>query len=143
MAAPEESPAQSVPARRSRPEPSATVFVISASIDCAGIPALCARVGMLPEGRAADVVCDVGALMNPDVAAVDAVARLALTARRLGHDIRLVHTSNKLEELLGFVGLYEAVGLGRGLPLESGGQSEERKHAGGVEEEDDPGDPAG
>ena len=47
--------------------------------------------------------------------------------------IRWSHASTRLEQLLAFVGLYDAVGLGRGLPLESGGQAEERKHACGVE----------
>ncbi len=140
LAAPKEVPATSPPRRRSRPVAGATVVVISTPIDRAGIPALCDRVGKLLEASASDVVCDVGTILNPDTAAVDAVARLALTARRLDREIRWSHASTRLEQLLAFVGLYDAVGLGRGLPLESGGQAEERKHACGVEEEDDPGD---
>ena len=146
LAAPKEVPATSPPRRRSRPVAGATVVVISTPIDRAGIPALCDRVGKLLEASASDVVCDVvcdvGAILDPDIAAVDAVARLALTARRLDREIRWSHASTRLEQLLAFVGLYDAVGLGRGLPLESGGQAEERKHTCGVEEEDDPADPA-
>lgn len=142
LAAPKEVPATSAPGRRSRLTAGATVVVISTPIDRAGIPALCDRMGKLLEASASDVVCDVGAILDPDIAAVDAVARLALTARRLDREIRWSHASTRLEQLLAFVGLYDAVGLGRGLPLESGGQAEERKHACGVEEEDDPADPA-
>ncbi len=142
MAAPEEVPAPPVSVRRSLPAPGPTVVVIGAPIVSAGIPALCERMGALLEKSTADVVCDVGALLDPDAAAVDAVARVALTARRAGRDIRWLHASNRLGELLTLTGLHEAVGLGRGLPLEPRGQTEQWEHAGGVEEEGDPGDPA-
>ncbi len=78
--------------------------------------------------RPSTIVCDVGALA-PDAGVVDALARLQLTARRLGVEIRLRHASSELQELLAFVGLRDV------LRLETGGQAEEREQRVGVEEE--------
>lgn len=56
----------------------------------------------------ADVaVLDVAALTAPDAATVDALARVLLTARRLGRDVRLRHPSPRLVELLELFGLDE------------------------------------
>jgi hypothetical protein len=63
------------------------------------------------------IVCDVGAL-PPDAAAIDTLARLQLTARRLGLELRLRHTSTELQDLLAFAGLREV------LRVEAGGQPE-------------------
>jgi hypothetical protein len=70
--------------------------------------------------RPSTIVCDVGALA-PDVAAVDALARLQLTARRLGYEIRLRDASVDLKDLLDFVGLRDVLGV------EAGRQAEERE----------------
>jgi len=70
--------------------------------------------------RPSTIVCDVGALA-PDAAAVDALARLQLTARRLGYEIRLRDPSVDLQDLLDFVGLRDV------LCVEAGGQAEERE----------------
>ena len=70
--------------------------------------------------RPSTIVCDVGALA-PDAAAVDALARLQLTARRLGCEIRLRDASVDLQDLLDFVGLRDV------LRVEPGGQAEERE----------------
>ena len=67
--------------------------------------------------RPSTLVCDVGALV-PDAAAIDALARLQLHARRLGAEIRLRHASRELQELLDFAG------LGDVLRVEAGGQAE-------------------
>jgi hypothetical protein len=84
--------------------------------------------------RPREIVCDVGAL--PAVAeSLDALARLVLTARRQGLDLRLRHASGELQELLAFAGLAGVLGV------ETGGQAEEREERLGVEEErhlDDP-----
>ena len=139
MTASDEAPAATPPPQ----EPGALVLVIGAPIDRAGLPGLCERVLVLLEGSSAqEVVYDVGALADPDAVVVDALARLTLTARRLGRHIRLSNASEGLEDLLGFAGLCGAVGLERALRFESRGQTEEWKHAGGIEEEHDPGDPA-
>jgi hypothetical protein len=70
--------------------------------------------------RPSTIVCDVGALAA-DAAAVDALARLQLTARRLGYEIRLGDASVDLQDLLDFVGLRDV------LCVEAGGQAEERE----------------
>jgi hypothetical protein len=57
------------------------------------------------------VVCEVSARAAPDAATADAVARLALTARRNGRPVQLGHASRDLRRLLRFMGIAEAVGL--------------------------------
>lgn len=125
-------------------ELSTTVLVLSGPIARDDIPALCERVRVLLEGCDADpVLCDVGALDDPDAVTVDALARLQLTARRVGRQVRLRDACGELQDLLAFVGLGEALPLGEPLGLEPRGQAEEREQAHGVEEEADPGDPTG
>ena len=63
------------------------------------------------------IVCDVGSL-PPDAAAIDTLARLELTARRLGLELRFRHASNELQDLLDFAGLRNV------LRVEAGGQAE-------------------
>jgi hypothetical protein len=87
------------------------------------------------------VVCDVGAIVDPDVVTVDALARLQLTARRLGRQLRLRDACVELQELLAFVGLGEVMPLCSASPLEPRGQAEQREQARRVQEEADPGDP--
>jgi gamma-glutamyl:cysteine ligase YbdK (ATP-grasp superfamily) len=74
--------------------------------------------------------------LDPDVATIDALARLQLTSRRIGLELRLRSASTELQELLAFVGLGEA------LRLEAGGQPEQREQRVGVEEERELGDPS-
>jgi anti-anti-sigma regulatory factor len=122
-------------------EPSAIEFTIGAVIARAEIPALSERARRLMEGVGADrLICDVGAITSPDAVTVDALARLQLTARRLGRHIRLEHASPQLRELLAFVGLSEVLPFSGRSGLEARGQAEEREQRGGVEEEGDPGD---
>ena len=85
--------------------------------------------------RPSTLVCDVGAL-PPDAAAVEALARLQLAARRVGLEIRLCRASSELRDLLVFCGL-DAV-----LRVEVGRQSEERKDRLGAEEKRELDDPA-
>ena len=80
------------------------------------------------------MLCDVAAV-EPSAATVDALARLQLTARRAGIELRLRNVSDELRELLVLVGLDEVLGL------EPCGQAKEREQRVGVEEErqlDDP-----
>jgi ABC-type transporter Mla MlaB component len=51
------------------------------------------------------IVCDVGAVAEPDLGTIDTLARLQLTARREGCEIRLHDASNELRDLLVLVGL--------------------------------------
>ena len=89
-------------------EPIAIAIAIDGSIEPADIPALCERFRELLEGAGPGrVVCDVGGLTLPDATAVDALARLQLTARRLGLEVLLSRPSRELEELLILMGLRE------------------------------------
>jgi hypothetical protein len=84
--------------------------------------------------RAFTIVCDVSGL-PADAAAIDALARLQLTARRCGHELALAHASRDLERLLAFAGLAEV------LRVESKRQAEEWEQRLGVEEERELDDP--
>ena len=82
------------------------------------------------------IVCDVSALA-PDAAAIDALARLQLLAKRQGPgDPAASGCRASCGELLGLCG------LGDVLSLEVGGQAEQREERGGVEEERQLDDPA-
>jgi anti-anti-sigma regulatory factor len=81
------------------------------------------------------LTCDVRGL-EADAAAVDALARLQLAARRVGAELRLCHASAELRCLLVFCGLDEVLGL------EPERQPEERKERLGVEEEGELPNPA-
>ncbi|MFJ7332063.1 STAS domain-containing protein [Streptomyces sp. NPDC101110] len=78
------------------------------------------------------VVCDVGGLGPPGLAAVDLLAKLQLAARRAGGRVRLRDPDPALRALLDLVG----------LRFEVEGEVEEREPALGVEEAVEPGDPA-
>jgi len=74
------------------------------------IPALCERARMLLEGcDAGRVACDVGALAQPDVVTIDGLARLQLTARRLGYRVELQRACGELEDLLVLTGLSDVL----------------------------------
>ena len=55
------------------------------------------------------IVCDAGALTGADLATVDALARLALAARRSGRRMRVRHAPQVLRELLALAGLADVV----------------------------------
>jgi ABC-type transporter Mla MlaB component len=122
--------------------PGATVLTLSGRIARADIAGLCERVGVLLECCDAGlVVCDVGSLLDPDAATVDALARLQLTARRCGRRISLRHACGELQGLLVLMGLGAVLPLDTASRLEPQGQAEQREQARGVQEEADPGDP--
>jgi ABC-type transporter Mla MlaB component len=140
LAAPEDSPTPT-PSDTSLHEPMTIEFTIGGVIARADIPALCERAQRLMAGVNADrLVCDVGAITNPDAVTIDALARLQLTARRLGRHVRLEHASPQLRELLSFVGLSEVLPVDGRSGIEAGRQAEEWEQGGGVEEEGDPAD---
>ena len=142
MAGPEPSPTTRARAPRSPAEPSAIVLEIGGRLARADLAGLCERVrALLERSNAEVVVCDVGALVDPDAVTVDALARLQLTARRLGRDVRLRDASSALRDLLVLAGLNEVLPRCGGLGLRSRGQTEEREQDRGVEEEADPVDP--
>jgi len=116
----------------------------------ADVPGLCAR---LQDLLAADPTnpfpCDVGALVMPDLATIEALARLQLTARRAGRGIRLLDVCGELRDLLALTGLdgilADPVGTGCGFgspsALERRRQTEQREQLWDVEERVDPHDP--
>ncbi len=82
------------------------LLVLRGPIAPQDIPALCWRARVLLERSGAElVVCDVEALVAPDAAAVEALARGRLTVRRLGRGFRIRHPCHELLELLAFMGL--------------------------------------
>ena len=143
MGPPEEPPA--TPANALPAPPEVTIeLVIAGPMTGAAIAGLCARVRMMLEGSGADlVVCDVSSLGDPDAATIDALARMQLTARRLGRRVQLRHACADLQDLVALTGLGDVLPLYGALHLEAGRQPEEGKESRGVEEETDPDDPAG
>jgi ABC-type transporter Mla MlaB component len=121
------------------PESEATtaVLVIADPIAEGDAAKLCERLQAVAQASGAEVIaCDVRAL-SADCRSVDALARLQLTARRLGRRLRLHRASHELEALLSFVGLAEVVGGAgtAGLCVERRGrQVKEREEPRGVEE---------
>ena len=112
-----------------------------------GIPALCERARRLLAGcDAGPVSCDVDALADPDAVTLDALARLQLTALRLGYRVELQRARGPLVELLvlsGLSGVLRCAGSGPGASgVEARGEPEHREQALGVQEEADPDDPA-
>jgi anti-anti-sigma regulatory factor len=68
------------------------------------------------------VICDVRGITSPDASTIDVLARLQLTARRLGCGIRLYGVRPRLRDLLLITGLSEV------LPeSEVGWEAEERE----------------
>jgi ABC-type transporter Mla MlaB component len=108
------------------------------------IPAMCERARRLLEGcDAGPVACDVGALAEPDAITIDALARLQLTARRLGCRVELRSACEELEDLLTLTGLLGVLTVGGAVvasAVEACWEPELREQALRVEEEADPGD---
>jgi len=115
--------------------PTTVAFAVAGPIARADIPALCGSVAVLLEASGADIaLCDVAAL-PADAAAVDAVARIALAARRMGRRLVLREATDDLLDLLAFAGVAGPLGI------EPWRQPEEREERLGVEEERELGDP--
>ena len=82
------------------------VVALTGRIGPGEISAVCGRVRRLICDQGADaVVVDVSRVFAPDAAALDALARLHLMARRFGRSIVVRHTCEQLEELVAFAGL--------------------------------------
>jgi ABC-type transporter Mla MlaB component len=141
-AAQDEPSARPLRAPRRPPEPGLTVLVLHGPIAPADIPSLCERARpLLEESKSDVVVCDVRTPVDPDVVTVAALARLQLTARRLGRRVRLRQPCGGLEELLVLMGLTDVFPPSETSELEPRREAEEREQARGLEEEGDPGDP--
>ena len=120
-----------------------TIVLVVDSLEPDDVPDLLARMGPgMVRGDATIILCDLARLADADMTTVDALARLALRARRLGCAVSLRDPSTELLELVGLAGLGEVLPCVPGSGLEVGGQPEEREEPLGVEEERDAGDPA-
>jgi ABC-type transporter Mla MlaB component len=81
---------------------------VEGPITDATITELCERLRAVLDTSDVDVVnCDVSSVTHADVATLDALARLQLTARRMGRSIRLCHVRGPLHDLLHLVGWSE------------------------------------
>jgi anti-anti-sigma regulatory factor len=136
---------------------SAPFFSVGPAVGRADVPVLSERLVALLRDTPADVViCDVGAITDPDASTLEVLARLQLMARRLGCGMRLHGASGRLRALLAVTGLSEVLPLehptetlrcaprlgGDPAALERERQAEEREEAVDVEEVVDPVDPA-
>jgi ABC-type transporter Mla MlaB component len=119
-------------------EPSTIRLVIEGPMTPADVAALCEHVRALVHGRQADlVICDLGALTDADLGTIDALARVQLTSRRLGCQVRVRNAPPGLGDLLLFAGLGQVLRLW----VEASGQAEKREVPLGVQEECDSADP--
>ncbi|MCQ8188604.1 STAS domain-containing protein [Streptomyces rugosispiralis] len=128
------------------PTPSPAVLVLAQPVTRAEVARLCERLAALARRAGpGPVTVDVGGVGRPDLAVVEALARLRLTAARLGRGIQLRNARAELRRLLAWTGLDEALtapaALGH-LGPEPGGEAEQREEALGVQEGVEPGDPA-
>jgi ABC-type transporter Mla MlaB component len=120
--------------------PRSIIMDLRGPIAQSSVPDLCERLRLLLVIGDVDLVTvEVGGLASPDQVAIDALARLQLTARRLGSSIRLRHAREKLRDLLVLTGLSEELPASGDL-LGPGRQPEEREQA-RLDEEVDPADP--
>lgn len=86
------------------------------------------------------VVVDVSTVIRPDIATIDALARLGLAVRRRGGRVELYGASGALRELLDLAGLTGLTAAGRRLPAVDERQAEEREQP-GLQEVRDVGNP--
>jgi len=101
----------------------------------ADVTAACERLHALAGGAGIETIaCDVSALAA-EAAAVEALARLALVARREGCPLKMHRASPELRDLVEFCGLGGALGVRR-----DGRQAEVREEVLDVEERVDPDD---
>jgi ABC-type transporter Mla MlaB component len=86
------------------------ILLIANAADGARPAGLCesARV-ILAEPDTDLLVCDVNALVRPDVGTVDALARVTLVAKHLGAQVLLLDAAPALRELLDLAGLADVV----------------------------------
>ncbi|MFE5332898.1 STAS domain-containing protein [Embleya sp. NPDC056575] len=142
MVEPPEPPQSAEPAT-SQP---VAALIVYAPLTRADVPGLCARlVELLHRERADPFPCDVSALVRPDLAVIEALARLQLTARGLGRCIRLRGASGELRDLLTLTGLDEIVPAGpraAGLRVECRREAEQREQVWHVQERVEADDPS-
>ena len=88
----------------------AAVLVLRDPISPSDIDGLCKRArALLRDARARTFVCDVREVRRPDAVTVDALARLQLTVKRCGSELRLVYATDELLGLIDLAGLADVV----------------------------------
>ncbi len=98
-------PRRRTPARRPIEQRDAVLLIVDAA-DPELASTLCESARqILEDGGSELLVCDVRAIPDPDLTAVDALARLTLQARQLGGDVVLLDPAAELRELLDLAGL--------------------------------------
>lgn len=106
MARPDEFPTILPAVVRPPNGPLTVVLTLQGVITPETVPDLCENVREVLARTGADsVTCDVGGLTDLDLAVVETLARLQLTARAYGGSVRLRHASPQLRALLALVGL--------------------------------------
>jgi ABC-type transporter Mla MlaB component len=84
--------------------------MVAGRIDDSAVGSWCTRLrSMIEQSRADLVACDLSAMRGCDLVAIDVLARLGLTARRLGCALELWGASDALVELIAFVGLEQCL----------------------------------
>ncbi|MEV8321369.1 STAS domain-containing protein [Streptomyces sp. NPDC059900] len=102
-------------------------LTLTGTLDKEKTHGLCEEARATLQATGAEVlVCDVAGVGPPVLAAIDALARLQLTARRADGRIRVRNAAPALRELLDLVGLPIEVEVGR--------QAEQREPPGRVQE---------
>ena len=106
MAVPEKDGAHALSADISAGGRGAPVLAIRGKIGSSQIDDLCLRAGAaFAHADVQVVIVDVSGVVEPDAAALDALAHLHLIAKRRGCEIRIKHTCRQLQELARFSGL--------------------------------------
>ncbi|SFK48068.1 STAS domain-containing protein [Streptomyces pini] len=135
-------------------EAASLVLAADGPVTRAGIPRLCERLHrVLNRTRTDPVVVDAGEFCAADMVTVEALARMQLTARRMGRRIRLGEADDELLRLIAWAGLDGAVPTvgagagavpcrGRSAGSEARGQPEQGEQPRGVQKGVERGDPA-
>lgn len=125
--------------------PAGTSSRASEPAEAIGVIGRCRHADLsLATGVGIDLVCDAADVRVVDLGTLDALARLALVARRYRLGLIIERPPQGLIDLLdlcGLGGLLARPQFAADGSVEAGGQAEEREVALGVEEEHDPGDP--
>jgi anti-anti-sigma factor len=97
---------------RHHTEPDTLVLTPDGTIHAGEVPALLtAADALLDEGSRTTVVLDLSLVRTPGLAAIDALMRLHLLARRRGRSLKIRHITPRLEQAL------QQTGLSVSLPL--------------------------
>ncbi|GIJ43504.1 hypothetical protein Val02_03900 [Virgisporangium aliadipatigenens] len=95
-------------------------FRLGATVTRADVPVLCADLAAALHPCAGDpagpVLCDVSAVVAPDLVTVEAIARLRLTARRHGRRLEITGAGHDLWRLIALVGLGRVLAEGDPRP---------------------------